>query len=213
MKGRELEKILRLHVMPHMPGFEYVSRTLVATPVDLVARCILFDSSCYKTEGFYVHAFVLPLFVPTNHWTLSFGDRLKPGWWTVRAGHEAEDTVRLIDLLREQAFPILNLGRDLATFVRNADAFSGMQSEWHARRARAYGLILLVRCFEGVAVLSGLIAELESKATSDGDYELLAQCQVLRDIAVNDPVEARTTLERWAGETAANLKLKKFLAA
>lgn len=51
-----------------------------------LAKCIYADSSGFKAERFFVHAFVMPLFIPTDHLNLTYGFRVGSYWEQVDDG-------------------------------------------------------------------------------------------------------------------------------
>jgi len=50
-----------------------------------LAKGIYADSSAFRGDRFFIHAFVLPLFVPTDHLQLTYGFRVGSQWEAVDA--------------------------------------------------------------------------------------------------------------------------------
>ena len=84
-----------------LPGFEPFARGFVRRH-EWVAECIYVDSSSHSRTAFYVQAFALPLFVPTDHLYFDYGGRVGDRWEDVDA--ELVDGVeRVLPTLRELA--------------------------------------------------------------------------------------------------------------
>lgn len=74
-----------------LPGFERFRRGFVRRH-EWVAECVHADSSSHSRTAFYVHAFALPLFVPTDHLYFSYGERVGGRWEGM-----SDDLVRAVE--------------------------------------------------------------------------------------------------------------------
>jgi hypothetical protein len=81
-----------------------------------VARCVLADSSRWSAQRFYMHAFALPLFLPTDVVYLTYGERINRGYWE-RVDEELVAAV-------EQQLPKLNQIATLDGLVEHAADWS-----------------------------------------------------------------------------------------
>lgn len=76
VKARATEQFATRRLLPSLPGFGANGRLLYRRPLgDLLCGCYFEDSS-FDKSSFTVHAFVLPLYVPTDQLHLTFGS----GW-------------------------------------------------------------------------------------------------------------------------------------
>ena len=76
MNGPLVERLIRAHVLPRMPGFTVTKRLLHVAPVCDILRGYYFESSGFDANLVWVEAFVQPLYVPSDCLVLSRGGRL-----------------------------------------------------------------------------------------------------------------------------------------
>jgi hypothetical protein len=75
MKKREIEKIIKKHILPHIEGFEVQGDLLYVTPMN-----DLISGYCFENTGWdhiYLWQFVQPLYIPEDGIFFSYGDRLR----------------------------------------------------------------------------------------------------------------------------------------
>jgi hypothetical protein len=115
---KEFNRIGRA-LLPDFPELALQGRLLYMPPVESLLHGILFDSSGFSKTPFYVNVFVMPLFVPSRHLTLSYGNRLesptKPDGWD---SHRPNLVPDLRDAIRSEAIPFLATMRAPGDFIR-----------------------------------------------------------------------------------------------
>ena len=77
MKDRRMEAIARKYLLPKLPGFEIRRKILFKKPLVPILRGFAFDDSDFDPDAVFVIVFVLPLYLPSKHLTLTFGNRLE----------------------------------------------------------------------------------------------------------------------------------------
>lgn len=100
--GRLWSRLARAHLLPALPGYAVRGRLIFRTPIEMLLVGLACEPSAFAKELFTVHAFVQPLYVPSNHITFSLGDRLGrlggkgDKWWDYSPEREQEimDDVR-----------------------------------------------------------------------------------------------------------------------
>jgi hypothetical protein len=81
-----------------LPDFEQVKKGFIQRH-EWVAACFYADSSSYSGSAFYLEAFALPLFVPSDHLYFNYGGRVGAKWEDV-----TDDLLRAV----EASLPRLN---------------------------------------------------------------------------------------------------------
>jgi hypothetical protein len=160
-----------------MPGFEPVRAGFVRRH-EWIAECLLYESSAFSRERFYLQAFALPLFIPTDHLYFSYGFRVGNGYW------EAVDTKLLKEVRR--ALPKLE---QLATLK----GLSTATSDWR-RRLDIYHAevqLCLHALFDERSKLEGIAEQLDSwQTTTDWESAVLQRCKDFSAIVQREGVPA-----------------------
>jgi hypothetical protein len=79
-----------------------------------------FDSSGFSAELFYLEAFRVPRFVPTDHLYYSFGFRIGPGWKWKRGELLPDQSIKAV----RKALPKLQKGTNLQNLWKIAERWS-----------------------------------------------------------------------------------------
>jgi hypothetical protein len=208
MKGRALQKFVEQYLLPSLPGFAYGRRVIYAIPVDNVLCGLIFDSSGFSAQTFHPHAFVQPLYVPSEHLILSFGNRLS-GVWKFAAGREQHLADRLIRNIHKQFQPFVASLRTPELFAKNASKFSWFnKSNPHLAQAMAYSLAFSGE-WKAAAKWLRAVEEIiqKSKAMQEWEVALATECRRFQDLLAGDPEGARRQLVAISEQTRNSLKL------
>lgn len=81
---------------------------VVRLPIGSVLSDVLFEASAFSKVPFYINFFVQPLYVPSEHLMLSFGERVL-GQWDYDASKIEELANRVFQAKRDQALPFFDL--------------------------------------------------------------------------------------------------------
>ena len=77
MRKLDIQRFVRGTLLPEMSGFAASGDLLYAKPIGPVLRGFLFEGSDFDNELFFVWAFVMPLYVPSDQVVLTFGRRIE----------------------------------------------------------------------------------------------------------------------------------------
>jgi hypothetical protein len=208
MKGRELQKFVEQYLLPSLSGFAYGKRVIYAIPVENVLCGLVLDSSGFSAQRFHPHAFVQPLYVPSEHLVLSFGHRFS-GVWEFAAGREQDLADRLIQNIRKEFTPLVVSLRTPELFAKNASKFSWFnKSNPHLSQAMAYSLAFSGESKAAAKWLRAVEESIQkSKTKQEWEVALAAECRSFQDLLAADPEGARRQLAAWSEQTRNGLKL------
>src|SRR3954454_2733209 len=66
MKGRQIERLARKHLLPVLPKFAVRGSLVYRQPVGDLLYALSFETSSFTSSRIFVEAFVQPLFVPAD---------------------------------------------------------------------------------------------------------------------------------------------------
>lgn len=140
-----------------------------------VAKAISADTSSFSAERFYVHAFVVPLFIPTEYVHFTYGFRVGKGWDRVDG-----DLVRAV----VDALPRLDA---IATLPGLAD----VASDWEVN-IRDAELQLAIGVIQDDHATFAAMAELlpDWQVEVDWETEILERCRTFVALVDADGFEA-----------------------
>jgi hypothetical protein len=118
MQKNAVQSIWKL-INEHFPDYRLKNNLLVRTPIGCILCGILFESSAFSKESFYLNAFVQPLYVPAEHLVLTFGMRI-PGQWEYDQVELNALARRVSQALRQVALRFHQDFGSLELFYRNA---------------------------------------------------------------------------------------------
>jgi hypothetical protein len=117
MTTKEFNKIGQA-LLPDFPELVLHGKLLYMPPTESLLNGILFETSGFSKTPFYINVFVMPLFVPSQYLTLSYGNRLesptKPFGWDSQRTNLVPN---LRDAIRSRAMPFLTAIRTLGGFI------------------------------------------------------------------------------------------------
>lgn len=118
MKKTAVERIWKL-INEQFPEYRLKNNLLVRAPIGCILCGILFESSAFSKESFYINAFVQPLYIPAEHLVLTCGMRV-PGQWEYDQVELNALAQRASQALREVALPFHQEFGALELFYTNA---------------------------------------------------------------------------------------------
>lgn len=219
MTGGEFQKIAIKHLLPSLDGFGVKGRLLFAEPLEYFIRGFHCEPSAFSRQEFCIELFVQPLFVPEDSIVFSLGGRLgsirgsQERWWTYSEAKEASIMRDVLHLMKREGPEVLDKFKTLQDFVQNAiDRRTNPHSPYPPEMV-AYGAVLL----GDTKLAHNMFDRLEGLLHPEQEYceyhaEIRDRARSVREAFACDPREAVAILHRWREQTAANLKLTKFLA-
>lgn len=217
MKGREVERLARRHLLPVLPSFLARGALVYRPPAGYLLQAVLFDTSDFTSSRIFVTAFVQPLLGPYEHLTLSYGFRLGRDSWDVNED-DPDDTFAAIAIeVQRDAVPFFAQAADL-------DRFCDLIPQWANERPRkvmrshSVDDPVIVEDLAYAAIVRGdgdaaasLLRDAITLETENGEYrddsritELRRMLEILEEQGL-DPVHAQ--LDEWRKRTIASLKL------
>jgi hypothetical protein len=209
VKGPQLKRLVEQHLLPHLPGFLYGRRLLYQRPVAPLLRGILFDSSGFTAEGFYLDVFVMPLCTePQDSIVLSHGRRLEPQWIDLVPGEEAKGMARAREAIIREALPYLDQRDSLAAFVATDRARIARGNNPPELLDLACSYLFLGEAGEAQRTLQRIIRLVEDcPDPRKHDLERRSRAQELV-VALNRGLSvAQVVLDAWCKTTLAALRL------
>jgi hypothetical protein len=208
MKKKECEKFARQYLIPQMPGFEVKGNLIYQVPVGVVFRGYVFDSSSFEKTAFNPDVFVQPLYVPSEHLTMTLGRRL-PGVWKLRSPNDKVLADKFLQIMAEQGQLLLERLGTPEKIARNAEKTDGGSRNHYVRQAVAYSLIWIGENGEAIRKLDELLVMLKEMGSGIQKWalEVHEEVSLLRAILVKEPSEAKALLAQWAEQTRQTLNL------
>jgi len=212
MKKKASKKIAEA-MMPYLSGYAYGSKpnAIFRVPVGDVFRGFIFDSSGFSSGSFYPHVFVLPLYVPRDHLTLSFGKRLA-GIWEYREGHEeflAEQLVQKLE--KEGASRFLDELDDPEKLAANLGRHHPNPRDPNLLQAIGYSSAICGQFEDAGETLDRCVASLQQMQQQDPQIvwhsSLLREVSEFRELLILDPGSALRRLDEWAEYTRSQVGL------
>ena len=194
-------------LLPKFPDYVVKGRLLLENPTDLVLKAFYFEDSRSETTNFYVTAFVLPLYVPTEFVHFTFGTDILAPQRTLdtRAANLVE---ALTAAMQSQGIPFLsNLGTppDMAA---QAVATTGAPEHPHVMEAVAYSLTVSQKWPEAAESLARFLRRLDRvEQHNESILAMKQRAELLQRLITANPDQALAQLQTWRGETMVNLKL------
>jgi hypothetical protein len=222
MKGREIERLARRHLLPLLPGFVARRSLVYRRPVGYFLHALSFDASSFTSSRIFVEAFVQPLFVPFEGLWYTFGDRLgqtrRDEWWDVDEENPDLTFAAIAEVARRDAIPFFEqldgLDRFLEVIPRWASAerkrLKSLQSldDPVVLEALGYGELLRGRRDDGVRLMQAAL-ETEREDPEYADDESIVNLEQILELVQRLGLEAgQARLEEWRAQTISSLKLE-----
>lgn len=198
---------LEKRLLPKFPGFAIKGSLMLMSPLDRTLRGFDFDGSDFDRTSFYVHAFFLPLCVPSEHLSFNFGERVRHNGADRWGITDPDVEVELQSAMQKEAAFLKKLETTEAVVgaLRSIAQHSG---DPYAYQAIAYILAREGNVQPAVAELEDLINSLDP--SSDWELAMASRADLLKTKLLKNPEEAKKQLEAWESETIHNLGLEKF---
>jgi len=218
---RDIQSLTKL-IAPTLGKFQFKRDLMFEVPVAHYLKGFAFDRSGFDKAMFYVEAFIMPLYVPSDHISLLFSQRLTDNgsqiWF-----YDTTKRERLADALRNimvhQGLPFLALVNDPYDLLeRVSELHSNLQDMW-VQVAVAYSAVLanqenkageMLQLAE--AKIQEQISELQKhKITSAEHTELLQQVREVTQCYAQGHKVASRLLRSWELLTLRKLGLTDFI--
>ena len=212
MTGKEFQRLIREYLLPKIDGFAVKGGLLFETQIQYVLKGYCFEPSGWSRQDFYLTMLVQPLFVPKTGIVFSIGDRLNPGM-TISDENESEVMAEVAKQIRKKGAPFLRRFDTLSDLTYGVVKYHLNKHDIYAPEMAAYGAILLGDKKYAMKMFQCA----EDRFNMDDDrrqwvLDVMDRIHSMRRLFESDPPGAVSKLKRWREETAANLKLTKFLA-
>lgn len=201
---------LEKRLLPKLANFTIKGPLLFIVPIGHTLRGFHFEGSSFDKESFYVDAFFMPLYVPSQHVHFTFGRRLRDRggdrWSTGDVGFEA-----VLEAAVQKEVPFL---AGLNTALDVANALKPLGSNPHCHEAFAYTLAQAGEIRGAVDAIDTLLALVESLKRVNPkltwELEIAERAQSLKAKLTANPDAASAQLAAWESETIRNLGLETF---
>jgi len=208
MKATALKRLFGTYLLPHLPGYYISGRMLLAGPLEHLLRGFFFDASGFDASWFYLQVFVQPLYVPSDHISFNFGQRI--AGWKINKSNEDEVMSQVLLRVREEGLPLLEriqVPLDLAQYVaeqKNID-------DPYVQEARAYSLIIAGEHSQGLEGMEQLLKTLARHIEREpGVYwlqDLHKRNYTFYNLLSHNSEAAIKQLEEWRAYTLRSLNL------
>lgn len=214
MKSQRLEALVRGRLLQDLPGFAAKRKLVFRTPVGPVLGGFCFDDSSFNADLAYVWVFVLPLYVPTKHLTLTFGHRLenKQGLfrtsqsWTLAEPVDEREVEALRSAMVKQGLPFLNQLESPQKLIENLRAATKLRSSIFVEQAIAFSLARM-----GAVDLAKRKLKSVSEAVKPTDsWQHVKDSSDQLSEAI-DRGDHQGQLDEWTDDVIKNLRLEKII--
>jgi len=200
--------MIRASVLPALPGFVLSRSILHDADTEWLLRGVIKNSSGFS-DGYYAEVFVQPLYVPSDHVTLTYGHRLldrqgRQGFWSPA---DPMAPAELLDAIQGQASPYLARLRTPSDLMKLARSRSRGRGAADPNRLRdiAYSAVLIDEDHTARKVHK----ELSVREQPPDTWMARVDAEVSSLLATwsEDPAAARRQLLAYRNHTAAALGL------
>ena len=215
MTTKELAALHKV-LLPHFPGFSRKGRSMFIVPAKHLLRGIHFDPSAFDKKSFSATSFVMPLFIPSQHLTLNFGDRVRNSRggdrWNIETPNVA---IELQKSLTNQVIPFLSSFTSLQSFIEMARCHLNRAIESKAPpnlrgiESIGYGLALAGKSESARDALRELVKQVNLNIP--WQLEMGANAEKLITNLERNPDGVKAQFESWENQTVKNLGLAAFL--
>jgi hypothetical protein len=217
VKGPAIERLVRRHLLPVLPGFVARRSLVYRRPVEHFLHGLSFDTSAFTSSRIFVEAFVQPLFVPADGLWYTFGDRLGDEFWDVDQDDPDPTFAAIADAAQKDALPLFERLGSLDRFCELVPAWAGAEpkkllslqslDDPVVSEAVGYAEILRGRKEAGLELLENALAS-EREADEYADEERMASLERVLDAVNKLGLEAgQALLGEWRGETIRKLRI------
>lgn len=219
MKAPVWRKLVKEHLLPHVPDCQLIGAMLVFGQVDWILQALTLDTSAFSAERVAVWIVSQPLYVPGQMNSGDYGEKLRqPGtnmrWWTIEPGDEATPLRNIVRAITEQAMPFYartRTARALAVYSekRYPDSTNPPNIE-----VEAYSWALAgenARALEALDRLARAVQAMPPYQT--WGRPILERSVLVREALLGGPEAVRSLLGGWRDDAIRQLKLEKVAAS
>ena len=197
---------LEQKLLVEVPELSVKGPLMFISPVKRLLRGVGFQGSSFSKTSIYANVFIMPLCVPSNHLTITYGARVRHNGLADMWDKNMEDlTVQLGKAIRDYAMPYLDEINSSSRFIEHLKAKA---DTIRTKQALAMMLAQEGRINESLEYLDGIIATHDK--TSPWQVELAEQAEALIMKLLSDPIEVQRHLEEVEIQTLRNLGLDSF---
>lgn len=210
MTTKQAAKITKA-LLPDLPGFVIGKKMAFKSPIDDFLRAVYFENTS-DANYFHFHVFLMPLLVPCDYISFSYGDRIGNSLnWRLDNPNLLPD---LRAAIHSEAIPFLNGVSTLSRVIDylRADIEADRQRvNPHTLEALAYALIRSGDYSSALRALEEL-GQRFSKSSTSWVLALVARAKSVEEKLLPKPEAALAQLEAWKAETVRKLGLEKYCA-
>ena len=221
MKGREFERLIKKHLLPHLPGFKVKKAELFIYPINYLLRAFSFESSQFDPNNFTIEVFVQPLYIPQDFISFNIGSRLAmvaglgDRWWKYSPEEETFIMNEILSLMQQYGVPFLQriqTPMDLVEEIKREFPKEDYPDSYY-NEIIAFSFILSEKFKDALQELNRLIYILkEFPELEEWQLDRMKRAETLRDmLKKNKKQEAIQLLKEWTVYTARNLRLDEYL--
>jgi hypothetical protein len=211
MNKRQFEALWK-KLAPFLPGYSYSQKMFFAVPLGHVLRGFHFGVSGFDPNGFWLHVFYMPMFVPRKHLVLSFGNRLVDDrrcekWWDINEPNLVDE---VLSRVRSQGLPFLDGLETLDGLAKITVERYGKLMNSPCQEVVAYSFVMVGDFVSAVKHLDLLITIINPNNSAHDRANLERQLK-FKDLLHADAHAAKQQLLEWEKETIANLGLQAYV--
>jgi hypothetical protein len=207
MEKAAIENLLMNEVLPHFSDCIVKGRLLYERSRTGILRAIYVDRTSNPASS-HIYYFVLPLYVPSEHLSFNFGDRLSQAdhggqGWTLDAGDvgQIQRLIKQISTKKTEFLDKLQTPHEFAEYYSRA----GEMPDIHKDEAVAYSWVMCGDKDKALVALAKVLAY-------DAPYKWIADLQtraanIHDDLLSGDSDRVRLRLEKWQAESESVLGL------
>jgi hypothetical protein len=218
MKGRQIERLARKHLLPVLPGFSARGALVYRRGFDYFLHALSFETSSFTRSRIYVAALIQPLYGPDDDLRLTYGFRLGNDFWDVDDDDPDPAFSEIARTAQRDALPFFEQVPGLEGFAEVVPAWAEASPRTIMREYTlddpvvtedlAYTAVLRGERRDAIRLLEhALEAERE-----DGEYaseERIANLEQILDLVRRFGLKAgQAQLEEWRARTIETLGLE-----
>jgi hypothetical protein len=211
MKGKIIERVAKLEILPHLPEWAVRGKLIYMSGPNDILRGVCIDSSAFSASDVYVQLFAMPLYVPRDHLTFTYGKRLRDssGWerWSVDPDFPVDFVRDLLTALKADGLRFLEKFATPNGVLTYINASEGGNDFWRLH-TKAYTHAYLGNLEKADNLLSILIDE-AAKALKNSPWtkNVADHATLLRGYIRRGRDEVHEVMESWVHYSREKLKL------
>ena len=207
MKKREYSTICK-HITCRLREFVPKKDMLIMVPMGHVLRGICFENAGLEARQFYMWAFLMPLYIPSDYISLNFGKRLGGGSHTWNA-----DNPRLIDntmnTIRREALPFLGSpSYDDNAISQYILKLASRHLNQHDREIEAYTLIRTGEYEASLTAIDNLLLNLDKEV--EWEQKMWERVLLIKTKLLTNPTYALEQMSIWRERTIDSLRVSSY---